>query len=441
MRHSRSAMAYHIPAEETLDRAGLDALQAHKLRAMLREIGAANPFWRARFERFQFDPSADPIDKLPLLTRAEIEADQASSPPYGTNLTYPPAHYVRLHETSGSSGGAPLRLLDCAQSWAWWLRCWGIIYRAADVNETDRLFFPFSFGPFIGFWGAFESAFSLDRFCLAGGGMTTEARLRQILEHKITVVCCTPTYAMRMAEIAASIGLDLAGSTVRALIVAGEPGGHIPAMRQAIEFAWGARVFDHAGMTEVGPWGFECSEDPGGFHVMESEFIAEVIDPATGVTLGEGALGELVLTNLGRWGTPVIRYRTGDQVKLIRRRCACGRWFSWLDRGILGRSDDMLYIRGNNVFPSAIEDAIRSVDGVVEYRVEVVERGSMSDLTIEVEGADAARSQTLPDRVREAIQNRFHFQPAVRLAGSGTLPRFEMKARRFVRSGSARRGG
>ena len=213
-------MPYFVRDEETLDRAGLARLQRRKLTALLTEILPTNAFYRTKFDGISFDPKADPITRLPLTTRAEIQQDQADNPPCGTLPTYPLSRYNRQHQTSGS-GGSPLRWLDDDRSWSWWKRCWGIIYRAAGVTAEDRLFFPFSFGPFIGFWASFDAAISLGNMSLPAGGMSTRARLRYLLENRATVVCCTPTYALRMAEVAKEADLDLAGSDVRSLIVAG----------------------------------------------------------------------------------------------------------------------------------------------------------------------------------------------------------------------------
>ena len=431
-------MAYHVREEETLDRHGLERLQRRKLAAMLAEILESNAFYRRKLNGLAFDALSDPLDRLPFTTRQEIARDQIDHPPYGTNLTYPLARYRRLHQTSGSSGET-LRWLDTAENWSWWLRCWGIIYRAAALTQDDRVMIPFSFGPFIGFWGAFDSAVALGNFTLPAGGMTTTARLRYLIDNKVTLVCCTPTYALRFAEVARAEGVDLPSSTVRGLIVAGEPGGNIPATKARIESAWGARVFDHGGMTEIGPWGFECLEAPGGQHVMESEFIAEVVDPETGDAVADGELGELVLTNLGRVGSPLIRYRTGDQVRLIRGRdtqpsaCPCGRWFARAEGGILGRFDDMLLVRGNNVFPSAVEGIVREFDEVVEFAMEVDEEGPMADLCLTIEPAADAASTDLAERITERVRDRLHFKPRVALVKPGALPRFELKAKRLIR--------
>ena len=267
-------------------------------------------------------------------------ADQAASPPFGTNLTYPLDRYTRLHQTSGSSGTQPLRWLDTAESWEWWERAWAEhIYPAARVGPRDRVFCAFSFGPFIGFWSAFCGAERMGAMAISGGAMTTEQRARAILELGVTALCCTPTYALRLAETATGLGLDLSVSAVQAVICAGEPGASVPATRALIERAYGARVFDHSGMTELGPTGFGCTAG-GGLHLLQSEFVFEV-----------SADGELIATNLGRWGSPLIRYRTGDRVALSPEPCPCGSPFAKLAGGILGRVDDMFTVRGVKPLP------------------------------------------------------------------------------------------
>lgn len=425
--------------EQLLNRAALEHLQLRKLKAMLAEIIPANRFYADKFRRAGVDPLR--IERLadlagwPVTAKAELAADQQEHPPYGTVLTYPQERYCRLHQTSGTTGGQPLRWLDTPDSWAWIMRCWEIIYSAIGLRPDDRLFFPFSFGPFIGFWAAFEGAARRGNLVLAGGGMTSPGRLAFMIDNRATLVGCTPTYALRLAEVARQEGIDLAGSGVRGLLVAGEPGGHIPATRKKIESAWNARVFDHTGMTEIGSLGIECAEDPTAVHLIESECIAEIVDPATGLPRPIPGEGELVLTNLGRWGSPLLRYRTGDLVRLDPTPCACGRHFVRMIGGILGRSDDMLIIRGNNVYPTAVEEIVRRFRDVAEFRVELVGSEGMNDLRIVVEPHPAAADQAdfLAQRVARAIQNRLNFRPAALAVPPGTLPRFELKARRFVR--------
>jgi phenylacetate-CoA ligase len=328
-----------------------------------------------------------------------------------------------------------MRWLDTPESWDWFKKLWGTIYRAAGVRPGHRLMFPFTFGPFVGFWAAFDGATALGNLALAAGGMSTAARLRMLVENHVDVVCCTPTYALRMAEVAEQEHVDLAAAKVSKLIVAGEPGGSVPEIRARIERTWNARVYDHTGMTEIGAAAFECHESPGtGVHVNEGEYIPEVIDPQTGRAVPDGEPGELVITNLGRWGSPLIRYRTNDRVRLTRAGpCACGRSYARLEGGILGRYDDMITVRGNNLFPAGIEAVIRKFPEVAEFRVTVAGAGALAEVEIELEPATEAAAQHLADRVARAVQNALSFRAQVRTVPCGSLPRFEMKAKRFIR--------
>jgi len=424
------------PQDEFIERSVLEQVQYERLRALLAEIVPRNAFYCRKFAAAGLDGGTirGPADlpRLPYTTKAELLADQQAHPPYGTNLTYPVERYCRLHQTSGTAG-KPLRWLDTPESWSWLLGCWETIFGIVGVRPGDRLFFPFSFGPFLGFWTAFDAAARLGLFCLAGGGMSSGARLRFLLDNMATVVLCTPTYALHLAEVAQSEKIDLAGSPVRALIVAGEPGGSIPATRARIEAAWNARVFDHSGLTEVGPAAIECPENPAGLHILEGNYLAEVIDPQTGMSLAPGQAGELVLTNLGRTGSPLIRYRTGDLVVVDPRPCPCGRTFVRLDGGIRGRTDDMIHLRGNNIHPSALEAVIRRFPEVVEYRVEVDLSEPLAALHVEVEPVTAAAGSELAERVGQAIRDELLFRAEVHQVAPGSLPRFEMKARRIVK--------
>jgi phenylacetate-CoA ligase len=296
--------------------------------------------------------------------------------------------------------------------------------------------FTFSFGPFIGFWLAFEAAARMGCLCLPGGGLHSAARLRAILDHRVTVLCCAPSYAIRLAEIAAEQRIDLRASRVKVIVVAGEAGGSIPATRARIQELWpGARVFDHHGMTEVGPVTFECPARPGVLHVMEQAFIPEIIDPATGKAVTPGDVGELVLTTLGRSASPVIRYRTGDLVKAAPEvPCACGRSDVALEGGILGRADDMVVVRGVNLFPSAIEQIVREHGGVAEYRVRLSARGPLTELRLEVEPRpDGSEGATVAGELERALQAAFALRIPVAAVPPGSLPRFEMKAKRWIK--------
>ncbi len=401
----------------------LRALQLGKLRAGLPAVLQGNAFWRERLHDVR---GWDDFERLPLTTKADVLADQASRPPYGSNLTYPLERYVRLHQTSGSSGDRPLRWLDTAESWDWWVRIWAEhVYRAAGVQAGDRVFFAFSFGPFIGFWSAFGGAERLGALAIAGGAMTSEQRVRTMVDLHATVLLSTPTYALRLADVAGGLGLDLRSAGVRVTIHAGEPGASIPATRSAIESAYSASCFDHTGMTELGPTGFSCSQRDG-IHLVESEFVFEVLD-SSGRPAAEG---ELVATNLGRWGMPLFRYRTGDLVAVSREPCTCGSPFLKLVGGIRGRVDDMFTVRGVNLFPSQVEDIVRRHTQVVEFAIERRRVRQMDEvsLLLEISGADRSTERLEAD-LRQALGVRL----GCRVVEPGTLPRSELKSRRIVR--------
>jgi phenylacetate-CoA ligase len=420
---------------DDLGRAELADWQAQRLAHLLREILPANRFYARKYHQASINADAlsFPTDlvRLPFTTKAELIEDQSSHPPCGEILTYPLERYSRLHQTSGTAG-RPLRWLDTPESWSRLLDCWGLMFRMAGVTASDRLLFAFSFGPFLGFWTAFEAASRLGCLCLPAGGLSSSARLRILLDNGATVLLCTPTYALRLAEVAQCEGIDLPGCSVRKVIVAGEPGGSIPATRARIETAWGARLFDHTGMTETGPLGIECSQQPGGLHLLETEYLAEVIDPTTLQPVPAGIEGELVITSFDRPGSPLVRYRTGDLVRVDPQPCPCGRALLRLDGGIRGRADDMIVLRGNNLHPSALQTILHRLPEMAEYRLEVDYTASLPVLRIEVEPQAGIAGDALAERVDHAIRTELLFRAEVRAVPPGTLPRYEMKARRLL---------
>ncbi len=372
------------------------------------------------------------FERLPFTYKSELVLAQEEAPPFGTNATFSAETYTRVHQTSGTTG-TPMRVVDTPESWDWWGHCWGHVLKGAGVTSADRVFLPFSFGPFIGFWATVEGAKRVGAMMIPGGGWDSIQRLRMMRELEATVVCCTPTYALRLAEVAREAHFDMSSLSVRALIHAGEPGANVARTKGRIEEAWSAKCFDHAGASEVGAHSFECELQPGGIHLIESEFIAEVIDPQTGREAGTGEAGELVITNLGRAGFPVIRYRTGDLVRMNLAPCACGRTFARFDGGLLGRSDDMVTIRGVNVYPTAIENVIRQFGSVDEFQVTVTTVHEMRHLEVQIEVVSGNDAEHVRTHVEQAIYHAISLRPTVSVAEPGTLEHFEMKARRFRR--------
>ena len=426
----------------------LRAEQEQRARSLLETLAASNAFYRSRWadRRPEGDTALEQLSSLPLLTKEELVADQAANPPYGSNFTRPLADYVRVHQTSGTKG-APLLWLDTGDSWQWFLDGWADVFRAAGIGSGDRIFFAFSFGPFIGFWAAFECCRQLGAMALSGGSLSTDQRLDAIGRHQATVLVSTPTYALRLAEAARARGTDLVGGSITRTLHAGEPGASLPAVRARLEAAYGARCYDHAGATEIGPWGLPGQDDF--MLINERHYVAELVDPATGELLEPregGTRGELVLTNLGRACSPVLRYRTGDLVEMWPPGSG-GPPFARLRGGVLARADDMVVVRGVNVYPSAIESLVRQVESeleerfgrdvgwIEEYRVEVVRDREMSALALRVESLHP-RSEELAAALRSRLHDALSLRVDVELAEPGSLPRFELKARRFhVRDG------
>ena len=403
---------------------------------MLDTILSSNQFYRRKFADLAGGriESLHELRALPFTTKGELVADQQRHPPLGTDLTYPQERYIRIHQTSGTTG-TPLYWLDTEESWEWWAQCWKVVFEAAGVAADDRIFFAFSFGPFIGFWAGWEGARKLGALAISGGAQSTAQRLKAIVDCQATVLVSTPTYALHLASEANKAGIDLAkDSAVRITIHAGEPGASIPSTKKLIEECWGAKCYDHAGATEVGAFGFECQAQPGGIHINEEEFIAEVIEPAAMQPVTPGAEGELVLTNLGRWGSPVIRYRTGDLVRLHHAPCPCGRPFALLDGGVLGRADDMTIVRGVNVFPSAVENVLREFAEIEEFRVEFTTRDAMQEMKVILEPNPKGSGQDLAERVEKRVRERIGLRTQVEVVAEGSLPRFELKAKRFFRT-------
>ena len=417
--------------------------QLRSLNELLRQIVPANPFYTRKILESsaprEFTSLSDFEQTFPFTTKSELALDQQQHPLYGRNLTYPLDHYSRFHQTSGTSG-KPLRWLDTPESWEELVKCWLEVYRAAGVTNKDIIYFAFSFGPFLGFWLAFDAGARLGTLCIPGGGLTTVGRLNTILETKATVLCCTPSYAIHLADAAKHEQIDLSHSDVRRILVAGEPGGSLPATRSHLERLWpGAKVFDHHGMTETGPITYECPAHPCRLHIVHWAYHAEVIDPETARPVATGAPGELVITTLKRLGAPLLRYRTGDLVRLAQhhaenRACECGRFDITLEGGILGRTDDMVVVRGVNIYPTAVEQIIREFEDVAEYQAHISKKGALSEMHIVIEPRrDARHVAGLVASIEKALQISFSLRIPVTIAAENSLPRAELKAKRWIR--------
>jgi phenylacetate-CoA ligase len=409
---------------QSLDRGALAAYQLARLNALLAVILPANRFYASKLADIPLRlASLDDLRDLPFTTKVELIAGLAAdSTPI--NLTWPIDRYVRYHQTSGTHG-RPLPVYDTAEDWQWWIECWQYVLDEAGVTPVDRAVLAFSFGPFIGFWSAHDALVARGTMVIPAGGISSRGRLDLIDRTGATVVFCTPSYALHLIEVAEQHSVNLERNAVEKIIVAGEPGGSLPSVRERIEKAWQAQVIDHAGASEIGPWGFADAQRRG-LHVLEAEFIAEFFSVKTDEPAAAGELSELVLTSMGRQGMPLVRYRTGDLVRPHWPDAGPQR-FVLLEGGVLGRADDMAIVRGVNIFPSAIDQILRSFPEVVEYRATVGKRGELDELCIEVEDRLAE-----PWRIAEEFNLRLGLKVEIRLAPPFSLPRFEGKGARFI---------
>jgi phenylacetate-CoA ligase len=405
----------------------LEHYQVQRLNQLLEVVYRDNEFYRRKFEESpRRVASLAEFSQFPVSTKA----DWISDGPDGVALhhSYTLDRYRRYHRTSGTRG-RPMVVLDTDDDWNWWLATWQYVLDACQVEETDRVLMAFSFGPFIGFWSAHDACLRRRCMVIPSGGMSTMARIELIRSARPTILFSTPSYAIHLGQEAERRQQSLRDSNLRTVFVAGEPGGSVPSVRAAIESLYGAKVMDHAGATEIGPWGFG-SPDGQALHIIETEFIAEFLPSLTPSIDGE--LYELVLTSLGRTGAPVIRYRTGDLVRPAfpsesNANTAQGSRFVRLEGGVVGRADDMFVVRGVNIFPSSIDALVREFPEIGEYRLNLSRSGALDELVLELEDPHHK-----PARIEEHLLDRLQLRVRVVDVPAGSLPKDEGKSRRIV---------
>ncbi len=413
-------------AAQQWSRDRLATYQLERLNTLLATVHRDNAFYRQLYgDRPSVLKSLDEMQTLPLVSKSDWINDDDSG--VALHHSYPNDRYRRYHRTSGTRG-RPMVIMDTQEDWAWWVSTWQYVLDASDIHATDRVMMAFSFGPFIGFWSAHDACLHRQCMVIPSGGMSTSARIELIHAAQPSVLFSTPSYAIHLGREAESRGLQMSDSNIRCVFVAGEPGGSVPSVRASMESLYGARVMDHAGATEIGPWGFG-SRDGRSLRVIETEFIAEFLPTDRSAMSEEGSelLYELVLTSLGRVGAPVIRYRTGDLVRPSWDSVSGESNFVLLRGGIVGRADDMFVVRGVNVFPSSIDSLVREFVEVGEYRLTLRREGVLDELRLEVED----RAHT-PMRIAERLLNKLQLRVEVVDVPEGTLPKTEGKSRRIV---------
>jgi phenylacetate-CoA ligase len=428
---------YLNPEIETAQRDWLRRLQAERFLEQVEHSYRNSPFYKRKFDAAKITPrdirSLDDIEKIPFTTKDELKESQAQHPLWGDFLALPLEECLRVHQTSATTG-RPVLYLDTPSDWHGFYYQYARTLYAYGVRKHDMVMAAFSYGPWIGFWSGFYAAQELGCLVLPVGGLSTEQRIDALLNYPITVLGCTPSYALYMAEQAAKKGIDLAtAARIRITWHTGEPGASIPATKQRIEAAYGAKCFDLPGLTEIAPWGFECAAQSGQTHVHEDYEYAEILDQETGRPVRPGETGELVFTSLYRKAMPLLRYRTRDLVRPATKACPCGRTLLGLDGGVLGRLDDMKKIRGVIVYPRRIEEIVRQQPDVEEFYVVLRRVSGLDDILVQIDPAPSLASggrAALQEKLAHDLQIGLGVRASVEVVEPGSLPRWDHKAKR-----------
>ncbi len=410
--------------------------QTARLREQTTHAYQNSPFYRSKLRDAGVKPSAirnlADLARLPFTTKDELKEDQAAHPPWGHVLAVPLAEVLRVHLTSATTG-RPLAFLDTKEDWYGFYHSYARSLYAYGVRKTDMVMAAFSYGPWIGYWSGFYAAQDLGCLVFPVGGLSTDQRIDALLTYPITVLGCTPSYALFLAEAAVKKGIDLAKQAkIRITWHTGEPGASIPATRARIEAAFGGQAFDLPGLTEIAAWGFECQARSGLTHVHEDYCYPEVLDEG-GRAVDPGGRGELVFTSLYRKAMPLLRYRTRDIVQLADRRCPCGRTLVAFEGGVHARLDDMKKVRGIIVYPRRIEEIVRPHRDVDEFQIVFRRHQGLDEILVRVDPAPVlslAERTGLLTRIGEDLRLGLGIRVNVEATEPGALPRWDHKARR-----------
>jgi phenylacetate-CoA ligase len=434
-----AASPYWNRLTETMSRDRLDTLHLQRIQSLVRYAYDNTSFYRRKFDSAGLRPediqSLDDFKRLvPLTDKSEFIELQQERPPYGDTLALPMEMVSHHCETSGTTGlplSIPYSMLDTVRYGESW--CYG--YWALGIRPSDTMYFAFSWGNFAGFWSAYWGARRLGCRVISGGGLDTKGHIQAILRMKPTVLVSTPTFALRMAAVAAEMGVDIANGPIRFTFHAGEPGPTaLPGMREQIEKAWGAKAGELLGIAEIDAIAPGCPEGDG-VHVNEMNVYSWSLDPSTGREVGEGEIGENIVTGYANTAQPLLNYRTHD---IVRRRttCKCGRTWTKFEGSVLGRTDFMVTVRGTNVYQTAVENVLSKVPGVsMHYELVLSHEGGNDQMTVRFEPLPSVAEAQRDDIAREAAE-RIHQALHVRLQVvpvlPGSLPRFDLKTKRII---------
>jgi phenylacetate-CoA ligase len=431
---------YWNPVLERLPPERLRRLQLKKFRRIFQWAWERSRFHRRLYDAAGVRPediqSFADIRRVPKVEKAMMRDIQRRDPfPYGDALCVPIEEVTEFRQTSGTTG-QPVYQPDTWQDWEWWAECWSYILWAQGYRPADRVFIPFGYNIFVAFWAGHYAAEKIGCEVVPGGVLDTPARILKIQELKATALMGTPTYILGMAETASKkLDIDPASLGVTKITCAGEPGACIPSTKRRMEAAWNAKVYDHAGATEIGAWSYECACQPGGMHVNEAFFLVEIEDMATGEIIETpGRRGKMVITALDRLAQPCVRFDSKDVIEWDPEPCACGRTFRLIKGGVLGRSDDITKVKGVLLAPAAIEEVVRGIEGLGdEYEVVVDKLGDIDRIKLKVELVPGAeeRAAEIEARLKDQLRLKTNLAYRIEFYDYGRLPRYEVKARRF----------
>jgi phenylacetate-CoA ligase len=425
---------------ETLAPEKIKQLQLHKFRRIFAWTYEHSRFHRRLYDAAGITPadiqSYEDIRRVPKVEKSMMRDVQRKKPfPYGDALCVPLDEVTIFRQTSGTTG-QPVYQPDTWQDWEWWMESWSYILWAQGYRPWDRVFIPFGYNIFVAFWAGHYAAEKIGCEVIPGGVLDTKARILKIQELQATAMMGTPTYILGMAATARlKMHMDPSRLPINKITCAGECGASIPSTKRRLEEAWGAKVYDHAGATEIGAWSFECEDQPGGLHVNEGLFLVEIEDIETGETIETpGQRGKMVITALDRMAQPCVRFDSKDVIEWAAEPCSCGRTTRLIKGGVVGRADDITKVKGVLLAPSAIEAVVRSIEGLGdEYEVLVDKMGDAERIKLKVEVLPEAESQhrAIESELVDQLRLKTNLRYDIEICAFGTLPRYEIKANRF----------
>ncbi len=430
---------YWNPFLETLPLEELKKIQLKKFKRIFTWAYENSKFHRSLYKKAGITPhdinTFDDIRHVPTVDKSMMKEIQRKDPfPYGDALCVPIEDVTEYRQTSGTTG-QPVYQPDTWQDWEWWSESWAYILWAQGYRPRDRVFIPFGYNVFVAFWAGHYGAEKVGCEVVPGGVLDTKARILKIAELNATALMGTPTYILNMGDTALNqMGIKPANLTIKKITCAGEPGASIPSTKKRIQELWNAKVYDHAGATEIGAWSYECVEQSGGIHINEALFLVEIEDIDTGKIITEpGKRGKMIITALDRIAQPCIRFDSKDIIEWSADPCPCGRTFRMIKGGVVGRVDDITKVKGVLIAPSAIEEVVRSIKELGnDYEILIDRENNIDHITLKVEIIPHFKENlnSIKAKLIDQLRLKTNLRYNLEFSDYGELPRYDIKAKR-----------